>query len=271
MTEEPLERWEGGTAAELAAEWGAPAVHLYRTVGSTNDLARRLAAGGAAEGTVVLAEEQRAGRGRAGRGWVSPAELGLWLSIVARPAAVPEPGLLPILVGLHVATALDKFLPDHSTQVKWPNDLVLLGRKLGGILCEATWEGNRPGAFVVGVGINVLHDPADFPEEVRDSAISLGMAAGAKPPRRAVAASLVAALIRRLARPVAMQPGELDALASRDLLRGRAVVVTEPVSGATLAQGWAEGIAADGSLLLRETDTGFARAVHSGTVRLRQD
>ena len=103
MTDVRAERWEGATAAELAARWGVPAVHLFERIGSTNDAARALADAGAAAGTVVIAEEQLAGRGRGGKEWASPPGLGIWMTVILRPATLPAPGLLPILVGLAAA------------------------------------------------------------------------------------------------------------------------------------------------------------------------
>lgn len=260
----PALRWEGAAPEVLANRWGLPAVHPYLRVGSTNDLARALAEGGAPHGTLVLAEEQTAGRGRGGRPWVSPAGLGVWMSMVARPAALPAPGLLPILVGLAAAEALDPFLRPAHAQVKWPNDLLVQGRKLAGILCEGGWDGSRPAGVVVGIGLNVLHAPGDFPPEVRDTATSLRIAAGWSPPRAEVAGALAAAVARALARPPAQLTGALlEALRRRDALEGRAVRVTgaEPLSGTAL------GVNPAGALLLRTGD-GRLRTVTAGTVRL---
>jgi hypothetical protein len=136
--------WEGATAATLAAAWGVPAVHLFETVGSTNDAARTLADAGAPHGSVVLADAQTAGRGRSGRGWSSSPGLGVWMSMVVRPVASPAPGLLPILVGIAAAEALDPFVQPLRTGIKWPNDLHLAGRKLAGILCEGSWAAGIP-------------------------------------------------------------------------------------------------------------------------------
>lgn len=264
MTDRPAGRWEGLAAAELSARWSLPAVHLYERISSTNDAARALADSGAAHGTLVLAEEQTAGRGRSGRAWSSPPGLGIWMSMVARPDSLPAPGLLPILVGLAAAEAIDPFVRPTVTQIKWPNDLQLAGRKLAGILCEGTWEGDGPGAVVVGMGINVLHAPGDFPDEVRETATSLRIAAGWGPPRAEVAGAVVSAVARALARPPAQLGGALlDALRRRDALEGRAIRVTgsQPMSGTAL------GISPAGALLLRDAE-GRLQTVTSGTVRL---
>ncbi len=264
MTDRPAERWEGRSAAELASRWSLPAVHLFESVGSTNDKARALADSGAPHGTLVLAEEQTAGRGRGGRAWASPPGLGVWMSMVTRPASLPAPGLLPILVGLAAAEALDPFVRPAVTQVKWPNDLQLAGRKVAGILCEGSWDGARPGAVVVGIGLNVLHAPGDFPDEVRETATSLRIVAGWGPPRAEVAGAVASAVARALARPPSQLTGALlDALRRRDALEGRPVRVT----GAMETAGTALGVSPAGALLLRDGD-GVLRTVTSGTVRI---
>jgi BirA family transcriptional regulator, biotin operon repressor / biotin---[acetyl-CoA-carboxylase] ligase len=263
--EGPLESWEGCTAVELARHWRLPAVHLFRVVGSTNDLARRLAAAGAAAGTMVIAEEQRAGRGRAGRSWESPAGLGLWCSFVMRPASAAELRRLPVLIGVAVAEALDVWSEVGPVLVKWPNDLLITGRKLGGILCEAGWEGAEPAHVVAGIGLNLLQDQSDFPLDIRPTAVSLRVAAGAPISRHAVASALVGAV-----RPIVLGPGDSLAiprprLQARDALLGRRVEVLEPGSGTLLLSGIAAGINAEGCLCV---DTaGGTVTVGSGTVR----
>lgn len=263
MTEAGAERWEGATSAELAARWGVPAVHLFSHVGSTNDVARRLADSGAPAGTAVIAEEQRAGRGRGGKGWASAPGLGIWLSVVLRPASLPAPGLLPILVGLAGADALDPYVRPARVQLKWPNDLLLAERKVAGILCESAWEGERAPAVVAGIGVNVNHVPGDFPPELRDVATSVRIAAGWEPPRADIAGALIAGIVRLAGDPPAQLPGAvMEALTSRDLLAGRSV----EVSGATTVAGTALGISPGGALLVR-TESGALRTVRSGTVR----
>jgi len=260
------ERWDGDTAAGLAARWGVPAVHLFARAGSTNDVARALAEGGAAAGTVVLADEQTAGRGRGGKGWSSPPGMGIWLSVVLRPPSLAAPGLLPILVGLAAADALDAFARPARVAIKWPNDLQLAGRKLAGILCEGSWEAGRPGYVVAGIGINVLHAIDDFPPELRDTATSLRITAGWSPARAEVAGAVAGALLRRVAQPPAELGGALlDALRARDALLGRAVRVT----GADAVTGTAMGVSPAGALLVR-TQAGALRAIRSGTVRLAE-
>jgi len=259
------DQWDGVAAEELARRWGVPRVHLYQRVGSTNDVARELAESGAAHGTAVLAEEQVAGRGRGGRGWQSPPGLGLWLSLVVRGWQREEIAMLPLLVGLATAEALDRFAAPGAVRIKWPNDLLLGDRKLCGILCEAVWESAAPGFVIAGIGINLLQQPEDFHPEIRATATSLAQAAGQPPRRVDVAGEVVTGVLAAVSVPVReFDPGRLAELASRDALRGREVIVTagtQPVAGTAL------GIAPDGALLVRSAP-GALRRIRSGSVRL---
>jgi len=153
-------------------------VHRLESVASTNDAARALALDGAAHGTAVVAREQTCGRGTKGRVWHSPAGLGLYASFIVRgPAAgpVPFPHLLPLAAGLAASDAVAA-VSGVEVRLKWPNDLVHGGLKLGGILSEAVSTGPEGGFAVVGIGVNVGQRPADFPAGLRGVATSLRMA-----------------------------------------------------------------------------------------------
>lgn len=141
-------------------------VHWFDRLPSTQDEAHRQAADGAPHGTAIAARVQTAGRGTRGRTWES-SEGGLWLSVIARPEAGEGLPVLSVRIGLAVAEHIDGLLQAPTTVrpsyrptvgLKWPNDLLLHDRKLGGILCEARWHGERLGWIVVGVGLNV-HNP----------------------------------------------------------------------------------------------------------------
>jgi BirA family transcriptional regulator, biotin operon repressor / biotin---[acetyl-CoA-carboxylase] ligase len=262
--EEPLDRWEGRTISELAAEWGVSCLLVCRRVGSTNDLAYSMAQNGAPDRSCVLAEEQQAGRGREGRTWESRPGLGVWLSLVLRPGVVGDPGILPLLIGVAVARAIDPYCRPAIPQVKWPNDILVAGRKLAGILCEASWDRDRLAFFVAGLGINVHHLEADFAPELRSSAASLWLMAGRNPSRVEVAGAVVRAVCEALRTPV-LDAETLAELERRDALLGKQITVSGG-DGRSL-QGVAAGISPEGSLLLR-TDGGNVRSVRSGTVRL---
>jgi BirA family biotin operon repressor/biotin-[acetyl-CoA-carboxylase] ligase len=171
-------------------------VHRFETVPSTNDIARGLALQGAAHGTAVLAGEQTRGRGTKGRLWHSPAGLGLYASFILRGpggGAVPFPHLVPLAAGLAASDAVREAAA-VETALKWPNDILHDGKKLGGILSEAV-SGAAGGDFVVvGIGLNVGHTADDFPQELRASSTSVRLAAGRAVTVEAVWAALCPAI-----------------------------------------------------------------------------
>jgi len=160
-----------------AAELGPfGSVQYLDEADSTNDLALKLAATGAAEGTSVLADRQRAGRGRRGHVWFSPAGAGVYLSIVLRPDSRALP-LVTMACGVAVATALTQ-LTSLPIELKWPNDVVIARpwRKLGGLLCESSTTGSQVAAVVAGIGVNILSSA--FPPEIASRATSLELELG---------------------------------------------------------------------------------------------
>jgi len=153
-------------------------VFLHDRLDSTNDECRRLAAQGAPEGTVVLAEEQTAGRGRQGRHWHSAAGCGLYLSVLFRPRA-PLSFVTRWTLGVSLAAAeACRNLTDAEIRIKWPNDLVHEGRKIAGILAELRSAGQHGAELVVGTGINVGLTEQDLPAELAGVATSLRVASG---------------------------------------------------------------------------------------------
>ncbi len=156
----------------------------HAQVGSTNTILKELAEDGAPEGTVALAEEQKQGKGRLGRSWASPFAKGLWLSILLRPAVAPQEAQnLTLLSATATAKAIAKTAPPLQPGIKWPNDLLLKGRKCCGILTELKAEADLLHYIIIGVGINVNADKKDFPEELRESATSLSLESGGVVPR----------------------------------------------------------------------------------------
>jgi BirA family biotin operon repressor/biotin-[acetyl-CoA-carboxylase] ligase len=169
---------------------------LLDSVGSTNDLARELAAEGAPEGTVVIAERQTAGRGRRGRTWLSPRHLGLYVSVLFRPSA-PAAEVTRWTLGASVAACeACRRLTGAEVAIKWPNDLMWRERKLGGVLAEMRSTGGMPTDLVVGAGLNVGQRLGDFPDALSSSATSLRLAAGGTAPNRE---RLAAVYLRELA------------------------------------------------------------------------
>ncbi len=238
----------------MTADTTAPAVHRHLVLTSTNDEALRLAASGAPAGTAVVAEEQTAGRGRAGHSWNSPPGVALLFSVVLRPALPPERlPLVPLACGCAISRAVVDFtaLP---ARVKWPNDILVNGRKCAGLLCEAA-----SGAVVCGVGVNVNTPPEALPPRPIFPASSLLAESGASSPfdREALLSAMLDALPKAVSR--LEEPDGPDWLArefaARDALRGRAVKVALP-DGST-ATGVASGIAPSGALLLADVGQGL--------------
>jgi BirA family biotin operon repressor/biotin-[acetyl-CoA-carboxylase] ligase len=151
-------------------------VHSYRLVKSTNDLVSQMAESGAPEGTIVTAEQQSQGRGRLGRTWFSPEGTGIYVSILLRPRIKPEqaPGL-SIMTSVALAEALEKYVPGE-VQIKWPNDILVSGKKVCGVLTELSAERQKIQHVVVGVGINVNQKGLDFPADIKRTATSLRIA-----------------------------------------------------------------------------------------------
>ena len=219
---------------------GGPLVHVDVT-GSTNDRVRELAAAGAPHGTVVIAEEQTAGRGRQGRRWSAPAGRALTLSVLVR-LDTERMDMLPLAVALAVCEACEDAVP-VKCEVKWPNDVWIDGRKVAGILIEA-----RPqeGWAAVGIGLNVDTAAQDFPDELRETATSLRIATGGAVNREAV----LGALFDRLAEWVDElgNPGRVTAaFRERDALYGKTISFARD---SLRMSGEARGIDDDGALVV---------------------
>lgn len=223
---------------------GAPLVVFRSSLPSTLDLAHELGESGAPAGALVLADEQTAGRGRQGRTWYSPAETGLWLAVLVRPARPPAGGALAIRAGLATVDAVAEAAPEAAARLKWPNDLMVAGRKAGGILCEARWSGEQLGWVAIGIGVNVR---GPVPAAVREQAIALADVAAA-----VTRLALLAALARRIP-ALDARPPELD-----DAERARFLVACwRGEEGAEDAV----GLERDGALLVRRADGALDRRV----------
>lgn len=169
----------GPVDLRLRASLVGTRIHYLASVDSTNATLRSLADGGESEGTVVVSDEQTAGRGRAGRSWFSPPGQGLWLSVLLRPG-MPARELAPLsmVTAISVATAARE-ATGADVGVKWPNDIVAGGRKLGGILLESLQgAGGSVERMVVGVGLNVSLEAGELPANLRQTATSLRMLSG---------------------------------------------------------------------------------------------
>jgi BirA family biotin operon repressor/biotin-[acetyl-CoA-carboxylase] ligase len=239
--------YAGASVEELRLRCGVPHLELLAETDSTQNVAHALAERGAPAGTVVLADTQSAGRGRFGRSWSSEPGAGVWCTLLERPQPANAVELLSVRVGLRLAEALDA-RAGARVGLKWPNDLMLERRKLGGILIETRWSGSTLAWVAIGVGINVV-TPTAIPD-------ATGLPGA---PRRA---DLLVEIVRSV-RAAAAESGHLTAdelarYAGRDVLAGRSIL--SPVNG-TVA-----GIAGTGALVV-ETSAGVEH-VQSGSVRL---
>jgi len=242
--------YDGIGADELRALLHVPRLALYDEVSSTLDVAHRLAAEGAPAGTLVLADQQHAGRGRLGRRWESAPGAGIWLTLIERPSDPDAIRVLSLRLGLHAARALDRYTPS-VVRLKWPNDLYVRDGKLAGILVETRWRDERIDWVAIGFGLNVRR-----PENVPRSA-----ALEASSQRAAVLATLVPALRTAAASRGVLSAAEIDGFAERDMARGRPC--REP------ARGIVQGIDARGALVIR-TDGGTVTQT-SGSLVLEDD
>jgi BirA family biotin operon repressor/biotin-[acetyl-CoA-carboxylase] ligase len=236
-----------------------PDVRWYDSVSSTNDLALRAAERGAAEWTVMAAEHQTAGRGRLGRTWVSPAGSGLYVSVVLRPAAAVTP-LVTIAAGVALADGI-RAASGLAVGVKWPNDLLVSGRKLAGILAERG-VGAQGAHVVLGFGINVM--PAAYPPDIAARATSIEGELGRPVDRALLLTECLASLAARYRQ---LQEGSAATVVSawRQRAAGGLNRPVEWDAGAGVKRGLAEDIDGDGALLVR-TPSGIERII-SGEVR----
>jgi BirA family transcriptional regulator, biotin operon repressor / biotin---[acetyl-CoA-carboxylase] ligase len=155
-------------------------IHYQESVDSTQKMALRLSLDGALEGTVVIAEEQTAGRGRMDRSWYSPKFSGVWMSIILRPNLLPQKApQLTLIVAVAVVQAIEELTPLRP-RIKWPNDILINGKKMTGILTELQAESDRINSIIIGIGMNVNQEKNAYPEELRSIATSLFIETGTK-------------------------------------------------------------------------------------------
>jgi BirA family biotin operon repressor/biotin-[acetyl-CoA-carboxylase] ligase len=255
-------------------------------VGSTNDEARRLARAGAPEGTLVVADHQTAGRGRLDRRWEAPPGTSLLLSLLFRPPLAPQQvQQLTMVCGLAAVDAIEA-QTGLQAGLKWPNDVLVGESKVGGILTEVILAGQQVDYAVVGIGLNVNLDPGRLPDDLLAAATSLARQLGRPVPRL----PLLWALLRAVeSRYLALKGGRSPQAewAARLVTLGRPVTVTAAARPAPLAaglapaplatgphdrppvvEGVAEGVDANGALLVRLAD-GRLETVMAGDVTLR--
>lgn len=233
---------------------------LLAETSSTNDVARKQARKGAHSGFLVAASRQTMGRGRLGRGWESPPDRGLYVSILLRPdLPMTEAGKLTILSSVATVDAIE-MVSGLRPQIKWPNDLMLGRRKLAGLLIETEPKGKRMAFAVIGIGLNVRQETGDFSPDVRRLATSLFLATGRMYRRADLLVALLQALERRLSEPF---DEAREAWTASSLTLGQRVTLT---TAHGRKHGQALGLDESGALLLRG-NSGEVETVTAGDMQ----
>jgi len=250
----------------LSTQWLGKEIHYYASLDSTNILAKKLAAQGAPEGALILAEEQTGGKGRLGRQWISPFAKGLWFSLILRPEITPTDAPKIVMLAAAALQETVASLTGLSVKIKWPNDLLLEQKKVAGILVEMSGEMDNINYLVVGIGINVNLTLEDFSPELRETATSLAIGLEKKVNRLDLLQALLAkfeeyysifkagnyAFLVAKWREASCTLGQLVRVTTiREVLEGRAIDFTD-----------------DGSLVL-ELEDGSFREIVAGDVTLR--
>lgn len=241
-------------------------VQVYESTASTNDLVERLGRDGAEEGVVIFAEAQTRGRGRLGRVWSSPSRQGLWFSVLLRPAIRPEAVTrLIVMAAVALRRGVERFtgvLPG----IKWPNDLLIGGRKFAGILTEMSAELDRVRYVVVGIGVDVNQEEEQL-GGMRGFATSLRLETGRAWDRAGLAVSILGELDRAYARLEAGRFGELA-----EEWEGACITLGQAVSvrvGGRVCRGRAESLDPEGALLVR-TEYGHLERVTGGDLTVER-
>lgn len=245
-----LTSYDGTVTVELGRRLAVPQCVVLDRVSSVLDVVHDLAAEDAQDGTVVLAEEQVAGRGRHGRRWYSPAGAGIWLGYLKRPGPDRANGIVALRVGLAMASVLADL--GITCSLKWPNDFVVCDRKLGGVLCEARWSGRVALWVAIGVGLNMR---GPLPTALGGKAIAMDEISSCV--TRIELLEMLMPRLREMSVERELTSSEMEDYASCDWLRGREVY--RPYHGL------ARGVAADGALLI-ETDAGLERVMGGSVV-----
>ena len=258
---------ESEIASRITTKWAGKKLYFLEETGSTNIDAKKLAEEGAPHGTVVVAKQQSKGRGRRGRTWQSPAGAAVYMSLALKPDFAPDKAsMLTLVMALSVAEAITE-LTGLEAKIKWPNDIVVNGKKVCGILTEMSAELDYIHHVVIGVGINTNHSPSEFDEEIRQTATSLKIESGQAVSRAAMIERVLFhfekdydTFVRK------MDLSELQEAYQKYLINLNAEVkVLDPKGEYT---GIARGINETGELLV-EKRNGQIEAVYAGEVSVR--
>ena len=246
-------------------DWPGGELHVFDVTDSTNIRADALGSAGAPSGTLVVAEQQDSGKGRRGRSWKSPAGTGIYMSLLLRPQIDPNrASMLTLVTALAVSRGIDEFC-GIETQIKWPNDVIISGKKVVGILTELRAEADYISHVVIGTGINVNNE--SFPAEVEQTATSLFLETGKRVDRSGLLVNCIACF-----REIYEQVIEAGSLApcrreyeERLVNVGRKVRVLDPKGE---FGGTAHGITDSGELIVEKED-GIIENIYAGEVSVR--
>lgn len=240
-------------------------IFFYENVGSTNTIAAGLAEKGEAEGTVVIADSQYKGRGRFGRLWVSPPNVGIYMSIILRPKIEPKDVTFITMMAAVACTAALKKLTGLNVELKWPNDLIVSDKKMGGILTEMKITPGMIVYAITGIGINVNTDLDAFPEDIREVTTSVKIEKGVPYSRT----EIIAEALNEIDYWYKMLETEKRKILFSEWQHlistiGRKVVVSV---GSEILTGFAESVSEEGMLMLR-LPSGTLRRVSAGDLTL---
>lgn len=236
----------------------------FESVSSTNDVARELAVAGASEGVCVIAREQTAGRGRNGRSWSSVAGEGLYLSLILRPRVTASASAVITLAAAVAVAETIRLDFQAASDIKWPNDVLVRGRKICGILVESAVEGDRLQYAVMGIGVNIAQ--RSFPEPVGDGATSVFLETG----QMIAPEDFMCAMLPRLEQWYAAAMSQPDHLIARweELSSSAHDSLVRVESSDGVVEGFTRGLMATGALIVELAD-GERREIVCGDVKVR--
>lgn len=241
-------------------------IQAFESLDSTNNYLKKLAAAGAPEGTVIVADEQTAGRGRMGHSFCSAPGVGIYMSILMRPQghSLDCTTSITAMSAVAVCRAIERVC-GVSAGIKWINDVYLRGKKICGILCESATKDDLVSYVISGIGVNVSNKESDFPEEIRSVAGSIYTQTGIVYKRSLLIAAIADEFNKLYLRWLEGPTSCLEEYRRRCIILGRSITLTSPEGD---FEAVAENISADYGLVLRLPD-GSTRTVHSGEVRIK--
>ena len=240
-------------------------IHYYETVASTQKIANELANNGAPEGTIVVADEQTAGRGRLARQWVSPKGTGIWMSLILKPdIPIYQAPQLTLLSAVAAVQGIEQ-ATGAKPEIKWPNDLLMNGRKVSGILTEMQAEADGIHSVIIGIGINVNQQQSEFPVELQTIATSLAIETGTRHSREACMAAILAQFESLYSRYCESGFSEI-----KHLWEKHAISIGKVVTAVTAREritGTALGITDEGVLLVKD-ESGSVHRIFSADIEI---